>query len=233
VLRLVASFLRRGLNVVLLCRRNDVPWHVSHDREAYRVSDGLERFLAKVRRHLPEEDRRRVSASTVHSYKGREEDSVIILDAVRRSYPLIHPNWVFSRVFGETVEQIVEEERRLFYVACTRAKESLAILTESSSQSVFLDGLLECPEATVLGWEGLLPAPALDGARVEIRVFNAIEVKDQLKDLGYRWQGAGKYWHRAEMAEGFSFDALLQQPWVKERVRIDVYSEDRQLLYIR
>jgi DNA helicase-4 len=44
---------------------------------------------------------------------------VIVLDAVKRSYPLIHPNWVFLRVFGDSIDSIEDEERRLFYVATT------------------------------------------------------------------------------------------------------------------
>jgi hypothetical protein len=47
-------------------------------------------------------------------------------------------------------------------------------------------------------------------------VFDAFDVRDHLKDLGYRWNGAQKYWHRAVLAEGFSFDVLLGQSWARE-----------------
>ena len=64
-------------------------------------------------------------------------------------------------------------------------------------------------------------------------MFDAYDVRDQLKDLKYRWENAGKYWHREVLAEGFSLDALLEQPWVHQGVRVDVYSETGELLHRR
>jgi DNA helicase-4 len=93
------------------------------------ILDELDRFLEQVRSYLPEPDRGRVTISTTHKYKGLEQSAVIVLDALDRSYPLIHPTWVFLRVFGDTIEALEEEERRLFYVATTRAAGSLAIVT--------------------------------------------------------------------------------------------------------
>lgn len=51
--------------------------------------------------------------STIHSSKGLEFDYVIIMNCVDGSFPIIGAN--------------IEEERRLFYVACTRAKKKLLI----------------------------------------------------------------------------------------------------------
>ncbi len=116
LLRLVRHILDSGLDLVMLSRRNDVPWYVSYASELSGGPDGLERFTEHVRSFLPEDDRPRVKASTAHNYKGREKDAVIVLDADEGCYPLIHPNWVFLRVFGDTIERIEAEERRLFYV---------------------------------------------------------------------------------------------------------------------
>ena len=43
---------------------------------------------------------------------------------------IIHPNWVFSRVLGDSLEKIICEERRLLYVAMTRAAKKLIITTD-------------------------------------------------------------------------------------------------------
>lgn len=231
VLRLVHSFLDRGMDVVMLSRQKRIPWHVSYGESASRTSDPLARFLEHVRSYLSEEDRGRVTLSTAHGYKGLERSAVVVLDALKRSYPLIHPNWAFLRVFGDGIDRIEDEERRLFYVAITRAKDSLALLTEAPSQSPYLGDIHRRVQLTELSWADLPPVPSLDSARLEIRVSNAYDVRDQLKDLKYQWNAAGKYWRRSVMAEGFSFDELLGQPWTKNGVRLEVYSETGKLLH--
>ncbi len=72
---------------------------------------------------------------------------------------------------------------------------------------------------------------SLDKALLEIRVLNAYDVKDQLKDLNYRWNSAKKYWHTVVLKEGFSLDALLGQPWARNGVRFEIYSEKGELLH--
>ena len=78
---------------------------------------------------------------TVHSFKGLETDIVIILQACDGMFPLIHPDNHLFEVFGHTIKDTFDEERRLFYVALTRAKEQLYILTERDRESDFLDAL--------------------------------------------------------------------------------------------
>jgi DNA helicase-2/ATP-dependent DNA helicase PcrA len=57
--------------------------------------------------------------STIHSAKGQEWDNVFVLNCADGSMP--------SDLATETPEQI-EEERRLFYVALTRAREQLHVI---------------------------------------------------------------------------------------------------------
>ena len=78
---------------------------------------------------------------TVHSFKGLEADIVIILQACNGIFPLIHPDNHLFEIFGYTIKDTFDEERRLFYVAITRAKEKLYILTERDRESDFLDAL--------------------------------------------------------------------------------------------
>ena len=80
---------------------------------------------------------------TVHSFKGLEADIVIILQACDGIFPLIHPDNHLFEIFGHTIKDVFDEERRLFYVALTRAKEQLYILTERDRGSDFLDALEE------------------------------------------------------------------------------------------
>ncbi len=102
LLRLVSRFLACAPNVVILSRRHHIPWYIKYDKTIERIIDPLDRFLAHIHSFLPQEDRQRVTISTTHSYKGLQQAAVIILDAMTRSYPLIHPHWIFLRLFGDT-----------------------------------------------------------------------------------------------------------------------------------
>ena len=151
------------------------------------MTDGLDRFLGHARSFLPEEDRERVSISTTHRYKGLEQDAVIILDGIEGSYPLIHPSWVFTRVFGDTFTEIEAAERRLFYVAVTRARQSLVILTEQRRSSPYLADIESGEHLAAIDWAEL-PAVSVGGEpRVEVRVYDAYEARDQLR----AWATAG------------------------------------------
>ena len=79
-----------------------------------------------------------VRVMTVHRSKGLEADFVIVLDAVARRYPLLHPDIPLYRLFDEGYGSVLEEERRLFYVACSRARKGLLLLTEKESRSDFI-----------------------------------------------------------------------------------------------
>lgn len=62
-----------------------------------------------------------VTLTTVHSAKGREFDRVIIIDALEDILP--------GKIFEDSLIKDYEEERRLFYVAVTRAAHELDLLT--------------------------------------------------------------------------------------------------------
>lgn len=74
----------------------------------------------------PEDEKRKEDAvvlSTVHSAKGLEWSAVIIIDLVEDRFP--------SRKAMQRPEDL-EEERRLMYVACTRAKSCLKLFVPST-----------------------------------------------------------------------------------------------------
>lgn len=72
-----------------------------------------------------------VKITTVHEAKGKEWDSVYIWNAVNGVFP--------GSVGGRDLsDEEYEEERRIFYIACTRAKDKLTIFTSLSNSSEFL-----------------------------------------------------------------------------------------------
>jgi len=232
LLRIVKHLLDSGNeDVVMLSRSNSVPWRVNYRSGKTDELDGLERFVEHIRSFLPAVDRRRVTASTVHSYKGLEKKAVVIFDADEGRHPLIHPTWVFLRLFGDSIKRIEDEERRLFYVALTRAQHSLVIMSSDfKRESRYLNDIRKQMNLDQIVWSTLLPVPPLDGERVYVRIFNAYEVRDKLKELGYDWNNKEKCWHRSFLAEDFNFESLCSQPWMQNGVRIEVYSEEGKLL---
>jgi superfamily I DNA/RNA helicase len=94
---------------------------------------------------------RKVRVGTVHSFKGLEVDIVFVLRACERAFPLIHSDFTLFRLFGDSEQQILEDERRLFYVALTRAKEQVWFLTETDRESDFVREIMgtEMPNQSV------------------------------------------------------------------------------------
>jgi DNA helicase-4 len=90
------------------------------------------------------DERMFVNAKTVHSAKGMEARVVFIIGLTERYFPNV---WEGDRVFQiikkDDVKKMMEEERRLFYVAVTRAKEALYLVTELGNESRFIDELTE------------------------------------------------------------------------------------------
>ena len=222
VLRLVNKALNDDKNVVLLSRKNSLnslPWYINYrDQRNPSVERGLDRFLGSLRARLPNELAEKVTISTAHKYKGLQKDVVIVIDAVPRCYPLIHSDLIFTRVFGDSIERVVDEERRLFYVALTRAVEDLFILTEKDNFSPFLEDLEKNIELSRLEWSDY---PPLEGRTqyITIRIGNqngrgaepTIAVKNLLRNEGYRWNGKTKTWYSTRPAEGFSVGEFANQ----------------------
>ncbi len=83
----------------------------------------------------------KVNAKTIHSAKGLEAKVVFILGL--SDGPGGFPNiWSEDRIIqvikSIPFDLLMEEERRLFYVALTRAKEKLYLITEKGNESPFL-----------------------------------------------------------------------------------------------
>lgn len=105
---------------------DDWPSRLQGLEEMLHMSDqyqDLDVFIADLALEAPDSERDAaaedcVTLSTVHSAKGLEWNAVIILDAVEDRFPSRH---ALAR------PEEFEEERRLFYVACTRARQSLDI----------------------------------------------------------------------------------------------------------
>ncbi len=91
----------------------------------------------------------RVPFSTIHGAKGREA-KVVFVTGLRHGSGGFPDTWLEDSIFQvlkKTDKNILlEEERRLFYVAITRAKDYLYLLTDNGLESQFIE---ELPEAFI------------------------------------------------------------------------------------
>lgn len=87
-----------------------------------------------------------VRFSTIHGSKGLES-KVVFITALRHSNKGFPNTWLEDSIFQvfrkSNKDNLLEEERRMFYVAITRARDFLYLLSENENQSQFID---EIPE---------------------------------------------------------------------------------------
>ena len=217
ILRLVNKALVDGLDVVILSHINPPP----------KYDDFIHSFFSQ-------ELKGRITFSTAHKYKGLEKKVVIIPDAFDKKYPLIHPNWIFSKIFGDCPEKIIEEERRLFYVAITRAINKLVIITETGRKSPFLDQL----NLSEINWLEYPPVSS-ETTRLVVKVGNqerrggspTFLIKDLLKASRYQYQSTSKTWAKSFPSEGFSVDTIKAEVWCKsvDGIEVQIFNDTETL----
>lgn len=94
---------------------------------------------------------RKIEFLTVHKSKGLEADYVIILQCNKDTYgfpSLVNDDPVLNYVLTKSDQYPYGEERRLFYVAITRAKIKTFVLYDKRFPSVFVDEFLHPEKIT-------------------------------------------------------------------------------------
>ena len=237
VLRLANEALNSGLDVVMLCRKNHLPWYVNFNDED--KTQGIEGYLNHVRSFFSKELKGRISISTAHKYKGLQKSVVILLDAVARCYPLIHPDWAFSRILGNSPEKITDEERRLLYVALTRAIYKLVVITDGKSKSPFLEDLEQTGHYSAINWTDYPPMNGLESQRLLVRVSSqkktigggTFPIKDLLHASKFSFNSIHKYWEKDFPVNGFSVDAMKEAIWstAAKGIEVQIYDESNSI----
>lgn len=145
-LKKVASIIHQNSNAqkfVILHRNNNTSFYgISQDEFLKRLN------MVMVRNRWMSEDefRQKISIMTIHRAKGLQADVVILLEADAGVIPSFNPNSLLFTVFGENAETVLKDEKNLFYVAITRAKQKLYILHDAmpSGKNGFLEGMHDC-----------------------------------------------------------------------------------------
>lgn len=131
----------------ILADQEDSPRH---------LVDRLEK-LRQVLKEKPQERDCPFILSTIHASKGLEYDSVYLLDVIDGVLPAQIPKDL--KKAEKTELEAYEEERRLFYVGITRAKDQLYVFTMKNQHSAFCDELFQrTPKKS-----SVKPAPTYSG----------------------------------------------------------------------
>lgn len=209
IIRLTGQIIQSGKQVALLSKRNSLQGVGSKINEL----DKFRKYLLQ-QLNLVGDLEQLVDISTTHKYKGKERQAVIILDAY--NYPSIHPDSIFSRIFGDDDNKLLEDDRRLFYVALTRAKEELYIIVDDCKISPFVAGLTSKMQLQELDWTHY-PVPKTETRFITIKVTNqqgrgtsgTYNIRDLLRADGFRWNGTS--WNKVELVKKFLADGSRLQ----------------------
>ena len=157
--------------------------------------------------NLEQEGGDAVQLMTVHAAKGLEFDHVFILRLTQRCFPLAERRAVLEFPEALMKEELpkfdfhTQEERRLFYVAVTRARERLTLTTvvhKRSKPSLFLDDLLSATRLAREDIEQAAPAAAQSppprepharnlGREGELPLFAAARGPDRVRSRISEW----------------------------------------------
>ena len=240
LIRLISKLIKDGKEITLLSRNNDL------QNAGYRIRttiDGVEYFDKRIeieelrkslldKLKLTDEQRKRVDISTTHKYKGKEKQVIIVLDADR--YGNMHPDSIFNRIFGDDESKLFEDERRLLYVAITRAKNELFIVTDSFDSSLFIAGLTKTMQLKEVDWANY-PVPMTEERFILVKVSNqqgrgsspTREINEFLKSESYRFDGILMCWYKVELIQTFLADGsrlqyLNERNWSSQANGIEV-----------
>lgn len=122
-----------------------------------------------------------ISAMTAHGSKGQEAHTVIILDATQRQFPKVHPDNLLFRPFGVTPKVVLDEERRLFYVAMTRAEHRLFVLTEKGHESPYLYALKSNVSDNSYAEKSLMKSPQMSD--LALRIKNRVKSHEDIAPI--------------------------------------------------
>ena len=223
LLRIFNTYLDDDNHIVMLSRTNRINNNIYFPNDFNSKNRNLDNYLLYLRTNLNKNIANNLTISTSHKYKGLEKNIVIILDAYENSYPLIHPEWVFFRIFGENIDEIVEAERRLFYVALTRAIDKLIIITENSNPSPFLHEIQSQFKIHEIDWAIFSP-PKGEKSDYILRITNqenrgsnpTYRIKDQIKSSHYQFFSKNnlKGWEKYVLSKNFDITKIKNEPWV-------------------
>ena len=126
---------RKAQEIMLLHRNNEMNLE---GMSLVGLTRGLKWGLERMGAMSAEEFDAKVQVMTMHKSKGLVAEVVIILEADEGVIPKLHLDTLLYGMFGETLDVALDDQKRLFYVAMTRAKRRLYIIHDGSGGAGFV-----------------------------------------------------------------------------------------------
>lgn len=156
-----------------------------------------------------------VQIMTVHKAKGLEFHTVFLPELTKREFPVSNMGgkkyWhVLGGVFEENKDKYqsdIEDERKLFYVAVTRAKRNLFMTYELSSQPVscFVSESAES-EFLVIDRNDLSFNPKSNDDYIPVKSFSTKDEKEEKPDWEEERRQRQEYWDTVKYAKSQLYD---------------------------
>lgn len=126
---------RKARDILILHRNNETNLE---SLDLVKIKEILKVAFMKLNRMNDKEFDDKVQLMTIHKSKGLEAEIVIIMEADEGVIPKQHPDTELYRIFGETAKVALDDQKRLFYVAMTRAKKRLYIIHDDKNGEGFI-----------------------------------------------------------------------------------------------
>mgnify|MGYP003977926363 FL=1 len=134
------------------------------------------------------------------------------------------------RILGENPNIIVDDDRRLLYVALTRAIKNLFIITDQDSISPFIEDIKRTITLETIDWSDYKPFTG-QSERIVVKVINregcgkspTFNIKELLKAANYKWHSSGwKGWAKTFVRKEFKIEHIKEEVWAKSADSIQV-----------
>lgn len=120
--------------------------HPRYINGEFNLAEFYNHLLEKLVRHKvfksADEVRQYVFTDYPENLAGVEINNVILLEVVQDVYPAVYLDNELFGIFSESIIQADEKQKKHFYLAITRAKERLWILTESGKESEYIESFV-------------------------------------------------------------------------------------------
>ena len=226
--RITDASVSKKEKIVLLSRTNDRLISNIYEDNYYKKDTAIEKLRKDLSKDLSYDERKYIEAVTTHKFKGCEAPTVIILDAARSFYPFIHPDWYFMSLFGDTIEKLVEDEERLFYVALTRAIKKLIIFTDGENKSPFMFSIEGMKCVKRINWDDYPIHIKSDHYSIVVKntydkfSSGTYKIKEALKKDGFIW--ANPVWRKTISEYEYDIENLKKSAWgnVADKVTVTI-----------